>query len=514
MTELEKQDDGQLLKEFATCADEAAFAELVRRHGTMVYGVCRRVLEDFHEAEDVTQAVFLTLARKAASLRKEPSVGGWLHHVATCLARNARSAAQSRQRREELSMQTTPSVVPPAEDARALREELDHALTQLPARYRLPLVLFHLEERSLEETALMLGLKASAASARLVRGREMLRAQLVRRGVAVGSVGALTVLLSAEAGAAVLPANLVSATVKAAGPAAAGNLAAGVEIKVISTRVAALVKGAEKMLYLIRLKTIAVVAAAAVIIGGVAMYVDLAGDRANQKTQEKLPGIQPAAEEQKPDKNESELSEVAAADAKWCVLNKVKVSVTKEGDAVKAITVTHPYSYVEPGDAEQSGVVVKKTDVYDVVLDDKGKRLADKDDAVLSIIVGKWVEVEGKRKLTITDLDVREFPDLEFAAAQARFHHVMLNNVKVSVTKEGDTVKSVTVRHSRSIKGQDGRDIKVTDVYDVVLDDNGKKLVDMDGVEVPIIEGKWNAVKGKKTLTIIGMNTGTEDSES
>ena len=288
MNEGDRRTDGQLLAEFAESGTEAAFAEVVRRHGTMVQGVCQRVLGEFHEAQDVTQAVFLALARKAARLRKDPSIGGWLHHVATCLARNARAAAQSRKRREDESMREPASNVPTAEDIRALRAELDHAVEQLPVRYRLPLVLFHFEERSLEETALALGLKASAASARLVRGREMLRGKLIRRGVVVGSVGALTTLLSAEAGAAVLSATFVSATAQAAGLAAAGKLAVGVGSGIVSAKVAALTEGALKTMLATQIKQMTAVAAAVVAaVTGVVMATEFSspawrGDQASR----------------------------------------------------------------------------------------------------------------------------------------------------------------------------------------------------------------------------------------
>ncbi len=96
-------DDGSLLKQFSERRDESSFEVFVNRHGALVFGVCCRVLGQTQEAEDATQAVFLTLANKAKTLQGNRSVVAWLHGVAYNISLRAREAAAGRRNRERVA---------------------------------------------------------------------------------------------------------------------------------------------------------------------------------------------------------------------------------------------------------------------------------------------------------------------------------------------------------------------------------------------------------------------------
>jgi RNA polymerase sigma factor (sigma-70 family) len=176
--------DGALLESFVSTGDESAFEAIVARHGSMVLGVCRRVLGDRHDADDAFQATFLVLVRKARQLRDANRLGPWLYGVATRVAAKAR--ARDARRREVHT--TMPTDVRSFEDVHAdwldVRPILDAELGKLPAKLREILVLCLLEGSTAEEAAHRLSCPLGTVKSRLARGREALRCRLAARGLA------------------------------------------------------------------------------------------------------------------------------------------------------------------------------------------------------------------------------------------------------------------------------------------------------------------------------------------
>jgi len=196
--------DGELLARFARGNDRAAFAEIVRRHGPLVLGVCRRILGHRPDADDAFQATFLILARKAERIERPERLGNWLYGVATRVAFKARSTAARWRARESRVAPMAPATDPLLGLAmRELRLALDEELNRLPKRHRAPLVLCYLEGKTHEEAADELGCPIGSMSWRLGRAREALRRRLVRRGLTL-SVG-LVFLLGCAGRAAAAP---------------------------------------------------------------------------------------------------------------------------------------------------------------------------------------------------------------------------------------------------------------------------------------------------------------------
>jgi RNA polymerase sigma factor (sigma-70 family) len=201
--------DGQLLERFAARREEAAFAGLVRRHGPMVLGVCRRVLRQEQDAEDAFQAAFLVLARKATTISKRDSVGSWLYQVAHHVAMKARERTAKQQQRDRRAAPRRPADPLADITGRELLAVFDEELARLPERQRAPLVLCYLQGLTRDAAAQQLGCSESTLHRRLDEARERLRERLGRRGLALPAA-----LLTAGTVAATVPRALAAGSVR------------------------------------------------------------------------------------------------------------------------------------------------------------------------------------------------------------------------------------------------------------------------------------------------------------
>jgi RNA polymerase sigma factor (sigma-70 family) len=195
--------DDVLLERFKTRREEAAFTALVQRHGPLVLGVCRQVLQHEQDAEDAFQAVFCVLARKVGTIRSGIALGGWLYTVAARIARKAK-ALQVRRRMRERQLPDVPAPdLPPEVLWRDLGAVLVEEVSRLPERYRQPFVLCELEGKSNQQAATELRCPVGTVCSRLARARERLRVRLTRRGLAL-SAGALAAAVASESSAAAI----------------------------------------------------------------------------------------------------------------------------------------------------------------------------------------------------------------------------------------------------------------------------------------------------------------------
>src|SRR6516164_5634540 len=182
----QKHDDGasdrELLARFVAQRDQDAFTTLVRRHGPMVMGVGLRVMHHHQDAEDVCQATFLLLARKAKTTAWRDTIANWLYEVAHNLARKARDAASRRSVHENRVPTKTSTDALADITVRDLQAVLDEELARLPKKYRSPIILCCLEGKARDEAARCLGVPVASVKSRLEEGRELLRRRLARRG--------------------------------------------------------------------------------------------------------------------------------------------------------------------------------------------------------------------------------------------------------------------------------------------------------------------------------------------
>jgi RNA polymerase sigma factor (sigma-70 family) len=189
--------DARLLEDYLFRADGDAFAALVRRHGPMVRGVCRRILRDEHDADDAFQATFLVLVHKAASVSPRSAVANWLYGVAYRTAQKARTAAARRRARERRA-----GVIEHRDEAaaegREMRSLLDRELNRLPEKYRAAVVVCDLEGKTRKEAARQLNWPEGTVAGRLVRARALLAKRLRCQGISA-PVAALAAVVAGGA---------------------------------------------------------------------------------------------------------------------------------------------------------------------------------------------------------------------------------------------------------------------------------------------------------------------------
>jgi RNA polymerase sigma factor (sigma-70 family) len=275
--------DCDLLERFRVNRDESAFTLLVRRHGPIVFGVCRRLLGNSHEAEDAFQATFLVLVRRIGSIRWRKSIAGWLHDVARRVATKAHTRLAARRHRER---EARPMQIPQPADqltTNELRTALDEAIGSLPEKYRTPILLCYLDGKSHDIAAKQLGCSKASISRRVTKACELLRRKLERRGISL-TVAALATSLTDMAAAAPLPVLLTIKTVNAATLVAAGKTVGGGGI---SAGVVALVEEAMAGMVWMKAKLVLIVIGLSLAVGGAGWAVQAGlGEKSQPATTE------------------------------------------------------------------------------------------------------------------------------------------------------------------------------------------------------------------------------------
>jgi RNA polymerase sigma factor (sigma-70 family) len=254
---MHEKSDMELLQEYRSDGSEAAFATIVRRHINLVHSAALRMAQDRDLADDVTQAVFVVLSRKARSLSPKTMLAGWLYRTARFAAADALKSKYRRQRREQEAAMIETGPDSTWDEVAPL---LDEAMGGLGEKDRNAILLRYFQNKSLKEVGVELGVSDDTAQKRIARGLEKLRRLLTGRNVAV-TTGGLTAILSAHAAQAA-PSQFVDAICAIA--TSGGSL---------STSTAAIVKGTLHMFTLIQLKNAAFIALALLLTGGAASLV-------------------------------------------------------------------------------------------------------------------------------------------------------------------------------------------------------------------------------------------------
>jgi RNA polymerase sigma factor (sigma-70 family) len=250
-------DDLELVREYARCKSEEAFATLVSRHVNLVYSVAFRMVQDVHLAEEITQTVFIILARKAGSLGPKTIVPGWLCRTARYASAKALTMRQRRQQREHTAFMQSPSNEEDTNVWRHIASLLDVAMAELAEKDHNALVLRFFESRSFKEISVNLNTTEAGAKMRVNRALEKLKTFFAKRGLTFSAT--------------LIATSLIANTVQAApsGLAASSTIAATKGVAVNATT-STLIKSTLKIMTWTKLKTTIVVAVIAIVAVGTA----------------------------------------------------------------------------------------------------------------------------------------------------------------------------------------------------------------------------------------------------
>ncbi len=239
LTESEELSDDRLLHDYVFSQSHEAFAALVRRHGPMVWGVCRRIARHTHDAEDAFQATFAVLVRQARSIRRKRAIGAWLHQVAHRTALRTRTASTRQERTVNSLVVDVPARPVPDDASREHSEILDEEIGRLPEFMRLPVIMCYLQ--GLDKPGSGRTAQLPRRHDRLASGahaRDRLRQRLVRRGLVLGSAAAVTTLLTQAGSAAPLLPSLSQAALNCSFVAASKGATTGAIVSASSVRLA------------------------------------------------------------------------------------------------------------------------------------------------------------------------------------------------------------------------------------------------------------------------------------
>lgn len=253
-------DDLELVRQYAQCQSEPAFATLVSRHVNLVYSTALRQVGDPHLAEEVTQTVFIILARKAGALGPKTVVSGWLYRTARFAAANALTMQRRRQHREQEAYMQSQQKEPEADCWKEIAPLLETAMGQLGTGDHNALVLRFFEDRTFKDIGATLGITEAGAKMRVSRALEKLRTALAKRGLVLSATALATAIMAHSVHAA--PAGL-----------AASVTVTAVTGTTVTTSTLTLIKSTLKIMAWTKLKTAVVVGAVALLVAGTATVV-------------------------------------------------------------------------------------------------------------------------------------------------------------------------------------------------------------------------------------------------